>query len=596
MREECITAVRKAAGEIKLSDADIAHIESHIREAWEQEGSKHAGFADLSLDQQINRVSVRAKESFFSDSSRLKPYELLASLEGDNQVTLQTSQLDTRLTHRGFFGGSIEGSISPAKRSVNKKFSKFKEYGSKYLGFVNDLDANTDLLLALRGEKNVRPEALEIAKVFHEVGDSLLQEFKLVGGKVHPLDNWGSPQPMDFRKISAISKKDFIDRTLPRLDLSEYQKRGIQDSDSLRSFLGDVYETLASEGRNKVIASKGKVSSYGNSLGGRLRQPRQLHYTPQGLVDAMKDFGSELTVDGMMSRSFNNLIRDIAVSKNIGSNAHENFEFVLANTFERDRKSITDRYASNSKKRDAALAKLESVAGNARSQFERLTRGKEPLTTWDKVTDTALAWTVVTKMGKQVIYVSVDMINAVGYASHRVGTSWIQTGKDIWGASPISKLTNKEKNDFINHITVGVEHARLAFSHDLDMSSRSVIGVMAKKVMDWQGLTALDNMVVRGLSASLQNYVGGFTRNFKDMGSLKKRIGDQSFKALVEDHRFSERDLKVLSMAETESFKGKGTYLTDQHIYNIAQYGFREDIGFAEDWGECREGSKRSCE
>ncbi|CAL9917478.1 hypothetical protein LSO10F_310004 [Candidatus Liberibacter solanacearum] len=207
---------------------------------------------------------------------------------------------------------------------------------------------------------------------------------------------------------------------------------------------------------------------------------------------------------------------------------------------------------------------------NVRSQFERLTRGKAPLTTLDKVTDASLAWMVITKMGTQVIYVSSDMLNAVGYASHRVGTSWIQTGKEIWGASPISKLTNKEKNDFINHITVGVEHARLAFSHDLDMSSRSAVGVMAKKVMDWQGLTALDNMIVRGLSASLQNYVGGFTRNFKDMASLKKRIGEQSFKALVEDHRFSERDLKVLSMAETESFKGDGTYLTDQHIYNIA--------------------------
>ncbi|ONI58936.1 hypothetical protein AYO25_03800, partial [Candidatus Liberibacter solanacearum] len=296
MREECITAVRKAAGEIKLSDADIAHIESHIREAWEQEGSKHAGFADLSLDKQINRVSVRAKESFFSDSSRLKPYELLASLEGDNQVT----QLQHRIAHQATGGGSVEISIRGLKSHIYGKFQDYHKFGTKAFGFKNDTHANTELLLALRGETNVRPEAVKLAKVFHDAMDFLVKEAKEVGLKFHALENY-TPQPMDFRKISAISKKDFIDRTLPRLDLSEYQKRGIQDSDSLRSFLGDVYETLASEGRNKVIASKGKVSSYGNSLGGRLRQPRQLHYTPQGLVDAMKDFGSELTVDGMMS-------------------------------------------------------------------------------------------------------------------------------------------------------------------------------------------------------------------------------------------------------------------------------------------------------
>lgn len=569
MREECITAVRKAAGELKLTDADIEHIEHHIREAWLQEGFSGSDFSHLPINDKISRVSSRAKESFFSDSSRLKPYELLAELQSDG-VTSQTSRLEARLIHRGSFGGSIDGSISQAKRSVNEKFSKFKGYGSKYLGFVNDFDANRDLLLALRGEKNVRSEALEIAKVFHEVGDFLLKEYKLVGGRVHPLDNWGSPQPMDFRKISGVSKEAFVDKTLPRLDHSEYRKRGIQDSDSLRSFLGEVYETLASEGRNKVIASKGKASSYGTSLGGRLRQPRYLFYSPQGLVDGMKEFGSEVTADGMMSRAFDNLIRDIEVTREFGVAAHENFEFVLANTLERDKTSLLDRYPEGSKKRVAELDKLESMKNNAKSQFERLTRGKEPLRIWDKVTDTALAYTVVTKMGKQVIYVPVDMVNAVGYASHRIGTSWGQTVKEIWGASPISKLTNKEKNDFINHITVGIEHARLSFSHELETSSRSVVGVMAKKVMDWQGLTALDNMVVRGLSASLQNYVGGFTRNFKDMASLKKRIGEQSFKAIVEDHRFSERDLKLLSMAEVESFKGRGTYLTDDHIYNIS--------------------------
>ncbi|KJZ81265.1 hypothetical protein AP064_04320 [Candidatus Liberibacter solanacearum] len=132
-----------------------------------------------------------------------------------------------------------------------------------------------------------------------------------------------------------------------------------------------------------------------------------------------------------------------------------------------------------------------------------------------------------------------DMVNSVVYASQRVGTSWKQTVSETWASSPIAKLTNKEKREFINHITVGADNIA-------------------------------DNMIIRGLSASLQNYVGDFTRNFKNMASLKAKIGEQSFKALVEDHRFSERDLKLLSIAEPESFKGKGTYLTDQHIYNIA--------------------------
>lgn len=52
----------------------------------------------------------------------------------------------------------------------------------------------------------------------------------------------------------------------------------------------------------------------------------------------MKEFGAELTVDGMMSRSFDNLIRDIEVAREFGSNVYDNFEFVLATTFERDRK------------------------------------------------------------------------------------------------------------------------------------------------------------------------------------------------------------------------------------------------------------------
>lgn len=65
MREACITAVRKAAGEIKLSDAEIQHIEDHIREAWAKESIQGRDFSAQPLGQRIKRVASRAKESFF---------------------------------------------------------------------------------------------------------------------------------------------------------------------------------------------------------------------------------------------------------------------------------------------------------------------------------------------------------------------------------------------------------------------------------------------------------------------------------------------------------------------------------------------------
>ncbi|AHA28045.1 hypothetical protein [Candidatus Liberibacter americanus] len=567
MKEECITAVRKAAGELKLSDADIEHIEFHIREAWEFEGSKYADFSNLSLDQQINRVGNRAKQSFFSDSSRLKPYELLAGLQEGKD--LQTYHLKSQIAHQSFGGGSVEASIGQYKRVINDKFAEYRTYGSKFAGFVNDPKANRELMLALRGDKNVRPEAVKLAKTFHDNMDYLVKEAEVAGIKFHPLENY-TPQPMDFRKISTVTKEEFVERTIPRLDLVEYQRRGIKDAESLRSFVGDVYETLASEGRNKVIAGSSRSIRHGGFIGGRLRQPRQLHYTPEGLASAMEEFGSEVTIDGMMGSSFNNLIRDIAVAREFGANASENFEFVLASTYERDRKSITERHKADDQARDKALKRLEREGKDAKDAFDRLTRGKEPSTITDQITDLELAWQVVVKFGTQVLYVSVDAVNSIVHASKRVGTSWKQTVSDTWSASPIARLTAKEKREFINHIAVGIDHARTGLSHDLETNSRSFVGKMAQKALDWQGLTAMDNMIVRGLSASLQNYVGKLTRNFKDMTSLKKKIGEQSFYAIVETHRFSERDLKLLSLAEPESFNGKGTYLTDKNIYNIA--------------------------
>ncbi|XCE54040.1 hypothetical protein Q7M56_05450 (plasmid) [Candidatus Liberibacter asiaticus] len=558
MKEECINAVRVAAGELKLSDVDIEHIEHHIRIAWEQEGVKQAGFADLPLDQQIKRVSKKAKSSFFSDSDRYKPYELLSTFKGENQVT----ELGHRLAHHATSGGSIEMSIKGLRSKVFDRFKDYHTYGTKAFGFKNDVNAHTELLRALRGDKGVNPEALKLASIFHETMDFLVKEAKAVGIKFNPRDNY-TPQPMDFRKISLVTKDEFVDRTLPRLDWAEYQKRGLDNEGSLRQFVEDVYETLASEGRNKVIASGGKDHS-GISLGGRLRQVRQLHYTPQGLVEAMKEFGSDLTVEGMMSRSFDNLIRDIAIAREFGANANENFNFVLASMFERDREDINSRLEGD--KKTKALNKLKKEEMQVQMDWDGLTMGRKQPSTMDKIVDSATAWMVITKLGSQSLYIPKEIIESAFMGSQRMGYTWKTNIANIWNASPVA---GKERKEFIKSITVGLEHMATGFTRDLETNSQSVLGVMAKKTMDWLGLTTLDNMMVRGLSATLQDYVGGFTRNFKDMDSLKKKIGEQSFKSIIDEHRFNERDLKLLSLADTESFKGKGTYLTDKNIYRI---------------------------
>lgn len=330
MHEECIRRIREVAGKLSLTDDDLKTIEKNASLAL-KELSQDKGFKNAHPQDKAVVASSRAKEIHLQGKMAFaETMERIVSTSPGQQFEVFFNSL------RGEHGRSLEGAIEGTKGEVYKHFNDFHDFGSKYLGFANDHTVMEKVYKAIRGMESDDPAVNAFAHKVRSVYDSLVKSAHNVGLEFNVLEHF-SPQPHDHVKIGMVSAEDFAQITRNRIDLNFYEKQGLT-GEALDTFLKEVYFTLSSGGGNKVIESQGKTKASHPSIGGSRRNPRQLHFTPDGYSEHMQQFGANVTPSEFIAHSFNSLIRDIEVVRQFGPTAHENFYWMLETVKENERR------------------------------------------------------------------------------------------------------------------------------------------------------------------------------------------------------------------------------------------------------------------
>jgi len=173
--------------------------------------------------------------------------------------------------------------------------------------------------------------AQEGAKAWLQVIEELRQRFNNAGGDVGRLDYGYLPQPHDSMRVHSAGKDAWVARMLDTVDRGRYvDEAGARlDDGQLSEVLGGIWDTISTDGINKMEPGKGGGTA---ARANRGLEHRELHFKDaDAFLAYMHDFGSGSMYDAMTGH-VGRMARDIGLVERYGPNpnAQMRLQFGLA--------------------------------------------------------------------------------------------------------------------------------------------------------------------------------------------------------------------------------------------------------------------------
>jgi len=175
----------------------------------------------------------------------------------------------------------------------------------------------------IMGENTGNVNAKELADAWRQVAEHLRKRANYFGMKILSRKDWGLPQMHDTLSVRQVSKADWFDYILPKLDLDKMvnERTGLPFNDkTIREALigkGGVYDNISTEG---MATFKPGVNSYGKALHNRRLDHRFLAFkSADDWMEYQARFGNADPFKTMLDH-INSMSRDIAMLKILGPN------------------------------------------------------------------------------------------------------------------------------------------------------------------------------------------------------------------------------------------------------------------------------------
>jgi len=190
----------------------------------------------------------------------------------------------------------------------------------------------TNLKLMIRelmGENTGNQNAKQLAEAWKQTAEHLRKRYNSFGGKILSRKDWGLPQIHDTLLVRSVSKADWIDYVLPKLDLDKMtdESTGLPFTNkSIQKALSQVYDNIATEG---MATFKPGTNSYGKTFANRRTDHRFLAFkNADAWMEYQTRFGN-LDPFVTMMEHINGMSRDIALLKTLGPNPDATHTFLL---------------------------------------------------------------------------------------------------------------------------------------------------------------------------------------------------------------------------------------------------------------------------
>jgi hypothetical protein len=160
------------------------------------------------------------------------------------------------------------------------------------------------------------------AQAWLDTIEGMRQRFNAAGGDIRKLDYGYLPQPHDAGRVLDAGRDAWAAKIMPLLDRGRYLKEdGSRMNDTeLADMLRRVWETLATEGRNKMTPGEFKGTG---SRSNRGNDSREIHFKDaDSYLAYMRDFGEGSMYDAMLAH-ISGVARDIGLVERYGPNPEQ---------------------------------------------------------------------------------------------------------------------------------------------------------------------------------------------------------------------------------------------------------------------------------
>lgn len=378
--------------------------------------------------------------------------------------------------------------------------------------------------------------AQEGAKTWLDVIENQRERFNAGGGDVGKLEYGYVPQPHDAARVRAAGKQAWVDKVFPALDRSRMidETGAPLNEAAAREMLGDVWETISTEGLNKMTPGENRGTGSRANAGS---DARELHFkTSDAYLDYLQQFGRGSMYDAMVSH-IGRLSRDIG---------------------------LVERYGPNP---NATMRLQMDIAEKADNGVKR-TFGLKPQSYWDMINGTASS-----PESARIAQVGTDMRNVM--TASKLASAVLASVSDLatyFHTTGYNRLGYWRSIENIGKLATSNETRRFLTSHGI--IAESMIGDLNRWTNDNIKATWSGRMAQSVLRLSLMNaWTDTLRRAFSltMMQGMARMAGkdweslSQWDRALMERKGLTADDWSVIQKAELTHFQGLD-HLTPESI------------------------------
>ncbi|QLB34896.1 hypothetical protein RKQ56_06090 [Acinetobacter baumannii] len=377
MKEQCKQAVAKALGKQSLTAQEATDIEARINETMRNLARKDINnWRNLSdaekLTEAAKQVAIDIQEQLkrkhkIAAQDILKQSQNIAALDHGKLSSMEV--IDRMVAAHGDMSGiqSIDSKARGIASIYRGELVDFYTNIKGGLGVFTDQELVQKIVRERFGENTGDALAKKISDKMGDVFETMRDRFNRNGGDIGKLDNWGLPQTHNLEKIAKAGKEAWVNKAESLIDTRQYvhENGDYYSQQEIRSLLEYTYDTLSSDGANKIEVGRQATGSGTSKVTNRHSESRVLHFKDaESWLEYQSEFGGMQFVD-LVEAHINGLSKDIAMVENLGSNPKTALKILMDAAAKKDWEKGIDENKTQSSRKRAQVMFDEFSGGNS---------------------------------------------------------------------------------------------------------------------------------------------------------------------------------------------------------------------------------------
>ncbi|SSP02429.1 hypothetical protein [Acinetobacter baumannii] len=377
MKEQCKQAVAKALGKQSLSAQEATDIEARINETMRNMARKDLDkWRNLSdaekLTEASKQVAIDIQEQLkrkhkIAAQDILKQSQNIAALDHGKLSSMEV--IDRMVAAHGDMSGiqSIDSKARGIASIYRGELVDFYTNIKGGLGIFTDQELVHKIVRERFGDNTGDPLAKKISDKMGDVFEAMRDRFNRNGGDIGKLDNWGLSQTHNLEKIAKAGKEAWVSKAESLIDTRQYvhENGDYYSQQEIRSLLEYTYDTLSSDGANKIEVGRQATGAGTSKVTNRHGESRVLHFKDaDAWLEYQSEFGGMQFVD-LVEAHINGLSKDIAMVENLGSNPKTALKILMDAAAKKDWEKGIEVNKTNSSRKRAQTMFDEFSGGNS---------------------------------------------------------------------------------------------------------------------------------------------------------------------------------------------------------------------------------------